>query len=361
MIWPTPLLNGPDLFAWFAPSSGTAILPEGYHTMYWRAGGAEALAEVCDRIAIQKNRRISLLLPGYFCGQSLRFLRSSNVELLFYPLTDDLVPDYSYIEETCINKNFDIFLHVHYFGKIEGHRESREFTNKYGAVLIEDCAHIISPWICDEWEGDYLIFSPHKHFPLPRLGVVLSKELNDINHLHDSDSSALPHIWAIKQFVRRVWRIGAGAEWGVTWTDQNEDLVVRRQRKGLIKMALSAYQNSDNVASIRRENSTGLSKILAPIEGWNPLIIDGSITSPYVIGMLCGSRDISRHRFKRLNHNYSLVMQWPDLPIEIRTNEDISGWCLDRVERTLFFFVHQRLDTGQWLEVINDIVHAYDF
>ena len=69
---------------------------------------------------------------------------------------------------------------------------------------------------------------------------------------------------------------------------------------------------------------------------------------PYLFGMICDSSLIAQERFNTLNKRYKLVMQWPDLPNEIRDRTDVCEFSCDLVDRTLFFFVHQQLNTNQW-------------
>ena len=52
------------------------------------------------------------MLPAYFCGQSLRYLRNAGVFFIFYNLNDDLTPNYEHIKQILQVQKPDIFLHL---------------------------------------------------------------------------------------------------------------------------------------------------------------------------------------------------------------------------------------------------------
>ena len=79
----------------------------------------------------QKNNTINnIYLPAYFCGQSLRFLRKLNIKINFYKLTDELLPDYQLLKKLSLKNKVDLFILVHYFGRIKGQKEANEYVNK---------------------------------------------------------------------------------------------------------------------------------------------------------------------------------------------------------------------------------------
>jgi hypothetical protein len=115
-----PSLYSSDIKRWFRNKGKSLTLREGYEDYCWSSGGAEALATICKHVAKSKKREINVYLPGYFCGQSLRYLRSLPIKLCFYPLDAALLPDYSKINASHKDFSVDIFVHVHYFGSPAG-------------------------------------------------------------------------------------------------------------------------------------------------------------------------------------------------------------------------------------------------
>ena len=87
MMWPLPLPNMTDLSSLlrqqFRGNKETLREIPGYQSTKWFMGGAEALSYICRHIASKHKKLVKLLLPSYFCGQSLRFLRIDGVDFSF--------------------------------------------------------------------------------------------------------------------------------------------------------------------------------------------------------------------------------------------------------------------------------------
>ena len=72
----------------------------------------------------------------------------------------------------------------------------------------------------------------------------------------------------------------------------------------------------------------------------------------YILGFICDDRDLAKKRFEILNSEVQIAMIWPDLPTEIMQLPEILDFCLERTERTLFFFIHQGIEIAKFLAVI---------
>ena len=353
MIWPVPLLRFSDIKLWIKKPTNTHLLPHGYQSIYWRIGSAASLAEICEAISDQKGRTINLLLPGYFCGQSLRYLRNDTVRLLFYPLSEDYRPDYKYIEKGFSCHEIDVFLHVHYFSHIVCQSQSRQFADRYGAVLVEDCAHVLSPNLNKQWVGDYLLFSPHKHFALPPVSFVIARK----SWLKNSELSApFPLYWFIRQVIRYLVRVSPKARWRKTWSASAFQLKVFKPNERVICSTINHLNFDLEISSERKNRALRLIEILSTLPGWKPVQSTQVISSPYLCAMQCDSTQIARRRFFLLNKKNRLVMLWPDLPEEIKQLSEICQQSTEWVETTLFFFIHQNIDLNTWLFKINKII-----
>ena len=134
MLWPVPLPNFSDL--------GSAILfgckvqkktnlrkVPGYQSSLWFRGGAQALSFVCRHIELKHKKSVKLLLPSYFCGQTLRFLRDEGVEFGFYQLNRDFSPNFSSVELLIDPQKSNLFLHVHYFVHFFDTQDSVDFVS----------------------------------------------------------------------------------------------------------------------------------------------------------------------------------------------------------------------------------------
>jgi len=353
MVSPLPLVSNNDLTKWFNIPNEKISLPSGYNSMYWRNGGAVALAEICEKIILEKGRKIKLFLPGYFCGQSLRYLRNIKVELDFYPLTSYLTPDYSFIRKYIEKNKIDVFLLVHYFGRISSQLESRNLADENNVTLIEDCAHIISPTLTKKWYGDYLIFSPHKHYPLPLISLVLTKEKVNGNM---KGSSMLPVKWVLKQIVKYVYEPSQKTKWGLLWSSDVEALNAKYPPDAIVSVASNYLLRADWYAQKRKNNAIFLLRKLGLVGEWQPLFDPNELSSVYLLAMLCDTEDIAKRRYNQLNKKNRTVMQWPDLPVEIKNFNNINLQSINCVKRILFFYVHQNININLWLDDIENII-----
>lgn len=358
MIWPVPLLCRRDIPHWFSSESTQLGLPAGYSSHRWHTSGAAALAAICARIAAQKARPIAVLIPGYFCGQSLRYLRTLPVRMIFYGLTEKLTPDYGEIRGQN-DEAIDLFVHVHYFGRVAGQQQSRAFADELGAVLIEDCAHVVSPTIEREWVGDYLVFAPHKHFSLPKVGLTISRLPFD----EQSPRPAQGYLagWLLRQGMRRLTITTPATGWGQQWTDTASDYEDVSPPDRVTSAAASFLNNAESSGTSRRENAGHLLAKLESIQGWSRLFSADEMSIPYLVGMLCDTPARAEHRFGVLNRRARLVMQWPDLPLELAGSPRIEAQCSDWFDRALFFFVHQQLDSARWIAEIDNAIQAEKF
>lgn len=353
MSAPFPTLSFSDIASFIRSPSKDLPPPVGYNALTWYESGAEGLAGICAYLSAKKNQKLNVYLPGYFCGQSLRYLRSLPVNFIFYHLTEDLQPIYPEAQLDKPTAKIDVFIHVHYFGKIFGQENSRRFADKHGAVLIEDCAHLISPLIDINWVGDYLVFSPHKHFPLPKVGMVFSKE----NYLGNQPRKvqAFPIIWVFKQ-VAKMFNISAPKpKWGPKWTNSIDSAAFTESNHFIKKATLRCLMSCKSDIDIRTKNAAMLTSKIKKLSGWKLLPFKGSSQNHYLLGVICDDVEISENRFNILNERSQIIMQWPDLPQEIKNNTEMATESANLYSRSLFFFVHQRLPLN---EVMKNLDYA---
>ena len=102
-------------------------------------------------------------------------------------------------------------------------------------------------------------------------------------------------------------------------------------------------------------------EILSKVDSWGPLQEISATDCPYLVGMICQSSQIAERRFSRLNTKTQLVMQWPDLPFEIRQDVKLVQQCTNWLDRTLFFFIHQQLDIVDMDRKISKIINQPGF
>ena len=356
MFYSSPRLTLFELLKWCSTTTTELKAPDGYDHIYWCSSGALCLGAICMKISEEKKRRVNVYLPGYFCGQSLRYLRNLPVNLNFYALNESLLPNYTEFENT---QNIDIFVHVHYFGQIAGQKKSSDFCKKYNAKLIEDCAHIMSPQLSHKWEGDYLIFSPHKHFPVPTVSLIISRDKCFSTETHEVEK--FPIRWMLREALKKIIPFKPNVRWKRIW-NKSEEVIKFTKSNSKLEMVTSNYlENYLPNSILRKTNSMDLIELLTEISDWSLLQKQDSLNCPYLVGMICSSPKIAERRFSLLNQNMQLVMQWPDLPTELRDNPGLTEQCTSWLDRTLFFFNHQQLNTSRMNKKISKIIQNPGF
>jgi hypothetical protein len=346
-------MNLIDIKRWSTKEQTAPTLQDDYSDYFWSAGGSEALAQICGDLGSTKGQVINVYLPSYFCGQSLRHLRALPINLFFYSIDSELLPIYSNIRTSHRVNPVNVLVHVHYFGSIKAQEESRDLANELDAVLIEDCAHIISPYALDNWRGDHLIFSPHKHFPLPKIALVISK--NTRTNMTFKNYGRFPMAWFVKELIKKFINKRRTVKWKKKWTSQYEFLNSYDVNFFTRRAALSYLLDFKIPAEQRLLNARLLVAQLSGIGGWKPLQQIDQICAPYLLGMICDSAEIAERRFNIINRSSQVVMQWPDLPYEIK-NTSFADQNSMLVERTLFFFIHQKVNIKEMSKRLDNLI-----
>ena len=316
-------------------------------------GGAAALANICQAYIELYDRPIIVLIPGYFCGQSLRYLRNTRSKIIFYPLNDDLSPNFHLID-LILNESeidsIDVFIHVHFFGVKRKQEESRSFADNMGCILIEDCAHLSNPLRTGSFVGDFLVFTPHKHYPLPPIALVFEKR-GISSSLIDGERLGFPYKWILKQLYGAILNKKYEPVWQTVWNATEVAIDNKLPHRFTEKLTTSTLVEAIKKPScLYQRLSPKLMTRIRKVDGWKLFIsLSEYKDHPYLIGVLCDSNAIAKKRFEYLNKEGQLVLQWPDLPVEIQRDPFLEKRCVERVERIIFFYVHDQIDLETWL------------
>lgn len=142
--------------------------------------GRYALAEAIQRANSDKNGAV--LLPSFHCRSMVEPALYHEAKIYFYPVLNDLRPDYTALELILQRKNIrpTVFVLPHYFGFPNSIKEARQFCIEHDIILIEDCAHAFYG-VSDAQQlgtiGNYAITSIWKFHPA-RDGAVLLDNSN---------------------------------------------------------------------------------------------------------------------------------------------------------------------------------------
>lgn len=112
-------------------------------------------------------------MPEYFCNSALGPLRATGCRLVFYPIGSDLTPRWTDLDRLAAADPPNLFVLVHYFGFPGPAAEAARWCERYGALLIEDAAHVLCPIPGVGEKGWATLFSPHKLWPVPELGLLI--------------------------------------------------------------------------------------------------------------------------------------------------------------------------------------------
>ena len=317
----------------------------------WFSRSAWSFARIAKwRLSHCGDQRCSVWVPDYFCNSSLDPLRAMGVELIFYPITKDMVPDFNACRQLAKEKKMDIFVIVHYFGIPTNAAEAKMICVQNDAWLVEDAAHVLERVNAIGKYGDFIIFSPHKQIALPdgallivcpkgsaKLGKVLMSKFGDIEHWHDellnierklsiSVRSSLINvvIWIAKRSLQKI-----GFRKKITHTPFKELSTnpTLTNRSNLIPASMSSFSQKllaiqvneiPRFARLRRRNLHHWKGILAR---WaDPSEAVGNSKNfnhtPYIAAFQL-STDDAQGQFTKLTSLSLPVMTWPDLPPEV--------------------------------------------
>ena len=360
MLHTKPTLQLTDIVAFTKYNKVNVNLPENYDSIYWSNSGAECLANLCKSLVPKNGSNLIVALPGYFCGQSIRFLRSLQIEIVFYPLTSRLTPDYSQLDQKLKDRKLDVFVLVHYFGNIIDQAKAHAFSQEQGALFLEDCAHVIG-YKNIEWLGDFLLFCPHKHFAIPPIGCLIGRNNNNYSLRTTTSKRKLPIGWMSKQILKSGIKrsIPEWREFFGTAESESESSV--SPNSFVAGKAIEALELSQESLLIRKDNIRLLIRKLNKVKNWSLFGSDRAVDSNYVLGMMCDSNEIAKRRFELLNQRYHLVRQWPDLPLEINQDDEILDQGKKWQGSVLFFFIHQELDTSIWSRELDKVLETKNF
>lgn len=166
----------------------------------WLSRSAWSLALIALwRKLFAPNTPCVFWIPDFFCNSTLLALRHTGAKLVFYPITDDLSPDFAACRSLAESDRPAVFLLVHFFGRPSPSVAAREFCQRHGTWLVEDATHVLRPVKGIGETGDFVLYSPHKHLAIPD-GAVLVARAEGASRLAASGVAQLgaPDSWSAR-------------------------------------------------------------------------------------------------------------------------------------------------------------------
>ncbi len=321
----------------------------------WLARGAWALSVLAAARAEILERRPSVWLPAYFCNEALVPLRHSGAEVTFYPVTDDLAPDFEWLERRAEASRPDLFVLVHYFGRVTDSSGARRFANRTGALLIEDAAHMFLPEPGLGEFADAIFYSPHKWLAIPDGSVLVVRPraaplLSALTRAAAASSGKpKPALnWVIKRLLQRtppgLWVTGLLGSGPERFHDDPapDDTLPRFSLNPLSRRLLTAT-NFSSVVAQRRRNLALLREALESAEGIEIWGGHETMKTPYRLVLRCSSPDRLSLIYRRLRKRKLPAETWPDLPPEVRAMSTEHQSAMHWRNSALMLPVHQTL------------------
>lgn len=149
---------------------------------------------------LQIRKESTVIVPSYICRSAVEPVIAYGCHVRLYNIHRDCSADLSDIQRW-LSKGAKVVIAVHYFGFPQRINEIRKLCDLYGAILIEDCAHVLSGTYQERHLGDFgdaSVFSWKKQLPVYdgatlyiKNKYALNKHKNIIYRNHESYISTI--------------------------------------------------------------------------------------------------------------------------------------------------------------------------
>ncbi|MEE2746632.1 MAG: hypothetical protein VX617_07100 [Pseudomonadota bacterium] len=282
---------------------------------------------------VNNGKLPNVWLPDYFCNGSTSLLRAMGVTIEFYPIDNNLEPNWLICEELANGRRPDLFFLVHYFGRRSDLGLARKFCDNNGSLLVEDAAHCLSVDFKQDLESDFTILSPYKLLPLPECGILsINKKHNNsvMETIHRKitfgSSSIGPWVFyksvqkLLPDFILKKRQALYGLEFDA---DQND---IRAVDKGSVTSGtynLLAKTSSDIAyyVSQRKLTAKRWRERVLKWDGCSPLFSEQEEgEAPYRFCLKFKEEKVAREVYKEVQKKGIAVETWPDLSPEVASD-----------------------------------------
>jgi hypothetical protein len=314
-------------------------------TTVWYSRGAWVLAAVAEQIA-QANDGAPphFWIPDYFCNQSTAALRETNAKLIFYPVDENLSPDWPRCDALADEIRSDVFLAVHFFGRPADMARARVFCDANDALLFEDAAHVLRPLAGMATEADISLFCPHKSLPIPDGAVLIERHAGTC----PAPSGRAPGVggWMAKRALQKLTPAGLlrsrNRRQAPPYAADPEFLrlpATPMMSASAQRILMRAQPHLAQVDAARRRHAGVLRKTidkmglaLTPVFG-----TEGEEGfAPYRLVLKAQSPTAANDAYGALVEAGFPVGTWPDLPPEVTSNPTAHEWALHFRQHLIF-------------------------
>lgn len=318
------------------------------------------------------SRTATVWIPSYFCDEALGPIRGLKAVLRFYPVREDLSPDWEALEGWLRDEGEapQVFVLVHYFGFPNRTEEARLYCERHRMALVEDAAHVLLP-SQGMGLGDALAFSPRKLLAVPSGGIlVISRELAAQLVDDPADGPVSETLgWLAKRLAQHLfvrmnipWHLlreirgkgnRADAPNRLNGRDPKGPSLFAQKLLGVMERDLEAFSRR------RRENYLRLLRWVEDSRPCRVLFSDfGDEICPYVLPLWVESG--SEAAAAMLQSKGIPATQWPDLPPEVLREPGRYEAAIRIRDHLLLLPVHQSLSVSQIENVGREVRRALD-
>jgi hypothetical protein len=327
-----------------------------YVPRFYRRGSVALAAGIEAARRYANSLTATVWVPDYFCNEALDFVRRGPATLKFYPVREDLTPDWEKLNDWVkSDSELQVFVLVHYFGFPNASCEAKKFCDGHGMVFFEDSAHMLQPG-AGVGLGDLMILSPRKLLPVPFVGLLLaSDKFVTLLDTPAGDNDRIETLgWILRRVTQRVlvklrfpWhRLMNYEEAGAATDDDRSNNHGDGCSSYALRLLTVTTREMNEVIARRRQNYARLlewSAELTQIRPLFPLVPDG--VCPYAFPVLVdrGYKNV----VAQLQAQGILASRWPDLPPELSVEPAEHRIAFRTYEQLMLLPVHQSLNDKQ--------------
>jgi len=123
----------------------------------------------------------TVLAPDYYSGNEIAAIQAAGGTLAHYPIGRNFEPDLAVLERMAKELRPRVIYVIHYLGWPQPIEEIKAICNRYGSILVEDCALAMLSQSGGRplgATGDYSVFCLYKTLPVPNGGLLVRNTSN---------------------------------------------------------------------------------------------------------------------------------------------------------------------------------------
>jgi lipid II:glycine glycyltransferase (peptidoglycan interpeptide bridge formation enzyme) len=365
---------------------------------YWFSRSAESIAFLAELYKEKyKVSKLVVWIPEYFCNDALQFLRKNEVEILYYPVDACGIPNIPKFQNINDQNKPDIFFIVHFFGVPSDSNEIVNFCKKNKSWVVEDATHVFEPNFGIGSVGDFVIYSPHKHFAIPDGAICIARNNGPSELFNDEDFKNLLKnlfkklvssekfmnistlFWILKRTLQKFglrYKSGVQAYIEMTFKSSLSEInggniafsTMTRFAKNMLALELKRVDedrrhriiNMDKWRKFFLNNYSGVTKI-----------VNSNAGIPYLCCVEFDNYSQASSMLKKLQNCGLPVMTWPDLPMEVillGNKSNANSMRLNRIflqihtdiTKNIIYFENKYLNNKNKF-IVNELVNKNDW